>query len=165
MNKNKMLTPYQYGQRAFREMKPPVSHLDQNFFKDYLSGKDEFQFVMLDGEWTQGYMDESNKVKTLNARMEFYKTNVLTPFEYGEKACRNEKLSSPYLDIEFCKTHLSGGKDACEIFNLENQWYKGYESELDKQKEKLAKQQFELQQDQLAALDKIKHMYNLLHSR
>ncbi|MEM4992718.1 hypothetical protein WKH56_09255 [Priestia sp. SB1] len=165
MNKNKMLTPYQYGQRAFREMKPLVSHLDQNFFDNYLNGKNEFQFVMLDAEWTQGYMDESNKVKTLNARMELYKSKVLTPFEYGEKACRNKILSSPYLDIEFCNTHLSGGKGDQEIYNLENQWYKGYENELDKQKAELAKLQFKLQQDRLAALDKIKQAYHLLQSR
>ncbi|MDU9693866.1 hypothetical protein O0Q50_22050 [Priestia aryabhattai] len=147
MSKKEVLTPYQYGEKACRENKAFLSFMDQQFEKNHIDGKNLEEMRVSDAEWTQGYMDESNKVKTLNARMELYKSKVLTPFEYGEKACRNKILSSPYLDIEFCNTHLSGGKGDQEIYNLENQWYKGYENELDKQKAELAKLQFKLQQD------------------
>lgn len=165
MKKNKMLTPYQYGQRAFRKIKSPVSHLDQNFFKNYLSGTYEFEFVMLDAQWTQGYMDESNRVKKLNECMNSYKTKVLTPFQYGEKACRDGKLASPYLDIEFRTTHLSGGKNDLELYDLENQWYEGYASELNKQKAELVKLQLKFRQDTLSALAEMKQKYILVHKR
>ncbi|MEM4992717.1 hypothetical protein WKH56_09250 [Priestia sp. SB1] len=55
--KNKLMTPYEYGEKSGRGKKIPSSNLDKEFFDNYLSGKDKETVESLEAQWIDGYMD------------------------------------------------------------------------------------------------------------
>ena len=177
MKNNEMLTPYQYGQKACREISPSSPKYDQGFIRNYLIGKNEFEIAVLVVEWKKGYTDEQNRVKELNERVKVYKNSVLTPMEYeeapyaltafgyGQLACKNMVAPLVRGDIEFWKAHLSGGKGDQEVYVLTEQWYKGYESALAKREAESEKLEFRFRPDDFPILSQMEKVRIVIHKR